>query len=120
MKSSAPDLTTLTRSNGGVRTQAVLNDEGMACSLLTIPSGETIDAGGVRSTHDHLFFVVDGAVEIEVDGVTVILPANHAQKLGRGKRAEIRNKEARPATVLRVDVKAPPLEAPLYTLPKQG
>jgi uncharacterized cupin superfamily protein len=102
-------LNLLERPASVLTTTAVLAQNGITCTLLTLEPGTESALPAARSTGEQLLFVVDGDIALQAEAVTTIVNRGDAFLLAPGATPVVSARVGTPARVLRVEI--PPREA---------
>lgn len=91
---------------GVTQTRTLLEERGVACSLLTLAPGKTHECCP-NADRDHVYFVAQGEVEAHVGELNYMLRADEALHVAKDKSATFECRGSAPAKLLRVSVLAP-------------
>jgi hypothetical protein len=113
-------LTRLPRAEqSGARLDPLLEKDGYTGVLVTLTGEETLEFDKALTRQDHLVFVVDGGLSVEMDGIVSLVNRHDALLVPRGKRVAIKNLDVKRSKFLRFDVPPRPERAPLYAFPEE-
>jgi glyoxylate utilization-related uncharacterized protein len=114
-------LTHLPREKkGGIESKPVLHQHGYTGEFVTLTASDVLDFGGDLTRQDHLLFVVEGALRVEIDGIVSIVNRHDALLVPRGKAVTAKTFEVKRSKFVCFDVPPPPEREPLYTFPDRA
>lgn len=114
-------LTSLPRPEPtGAHLDPLLDKDGYAGVLVTLSGDETLEFENALTRQDHLLFVVEGGLSVEMDGIVSLVNRQDALLVPRGRRVAIKNLEVKRSKFVRFDIPPPPERAPLYTFPTEA
>jgi mannose-6-phosphate isomerase-like protein (cupin superfamily) len=97
---------------GVTQTRTLVEERGVACSLLTLAPGQTHECCP-NADRDHVYFVVQGEVKARVGELNHLLRSDEALHIGKEKSATLESRGSAPAKLLRISVLAPATEPDL-------
>ncbi len=113
-------LTRLPRAEqSGARLDPLLEKDGYTGVLITLAGDDTLEFESALTRQDHLLFVVEGGLSVEMDGIVSLVNRHDSLLIPRGKRVAIKNLDVKRSKFVRFDVPPPPERAPLYTFPEE-
>lgn len=114
------DITTLPHASS-VTVKNILNQDGVTCSLALLAPGDELSTGSDSAGTDHLLFVVDGSLTVQLDELNFLLNKDQAIHVAKEKSESIRNQSDAWAKLLRVDLPSREIiAAPIFTVPDEA
>ncbi len=112
-------LTRMPRAeHSGAHLEPILQKEGYSGVLVTLNGQDTLDFEDNLTRQDHLIFVVDGSLSVEMDGIVSLVNRHDALHIPRGKQVALKNVEVKRSKFVRFDIPPPPERAPIYAFPE--
>lgn len=110
-------LSTLSRPKPHLKSSSVLNQNGYTGTLLTLEPGSASLLSVNRAGNEQLLFVIEGGITISIENVTTVINRDQVSLVAPGRAPVMANPGATTARVMRMEIPARQVVAPLLITP---